>query len=185
MWSVFQWGRSALTGTNGSQKEQGLGYKAGGVKLLIHCFSNSFVLTEIATWGRALSWFLAAHNKAHPSDPTKYRALPSRHGYSTLPLIWLVGRVSHIIFCAWGCHNGSIFHHQQQSDAKMTSFCGVPAAFWTCITAFQRLLAWVHVEPNFLAFECIRLLLNFWNGCSSDSQKFCELFLCLGTIFIE
>ena len=42
----------------------------------------------------------------------------------------------------------------------MTSFCGVPAAFRTCQTALQRLSAWVHVEPNFLAFECIRLLLN-------------------------
>ena len=60
-------------------------------------------------------WFnpvLAAHNTAHPSDPTKYRALPSRHGYSALPLIWLVDQVSHMIFCAWGCLNGSIFHHQ-------------------------------------------------------------------------
>ena len=42
----------------------------------------------------------------------------------------------------------------------MTSFCGVQAAFQTCKTAFQRVSAWVHVEPNFLAFECIRLLLN-------------------------
>ena len=42
----------------------------------------------------------------------------------------------------------------------MTSFCGVPVAFRTWKTAFQRLSAWVHVEPNFLAFECIRLLLN-------------------------
>ena len=42
----------------------------------------------------------------------------------------------------------------------MSSFCGVPAAFRTCKTAFQRLSAWVHVEPNFLALECIRLLLN-------------------------
>ena len=42
----------------------------------------------------------------------------------------------------------------------MTSFCGVPAAFRTCKTAIQRLSTWVHVEPNFLAFECIRLLLN-------------------------
>ena len=42
----------------------------------------------------------------------------------------------------------------------MTSFCGVPAAFRTCKTAFQRLSAWVHVKPNFLAFECIWLLLN-------------------------
>ena len=41
MWTVFQWGRSASTGTNGSQKGQGLGYKAGGVKLPIHCFPNS------------------------------------------------------------------------------------------------------------------------------------------------
>ena len=38
MWTVFQWGRSASTGTNGSQKGQGMGYKAGGVKLPIHCF---------------------------------------------------------------------------------------------------------------------------------------------------
>ena len=56
MWTVFQWGRSASTGTNGSQKGQGLGYKAGGVKLPIHCFPNSS-LTGIATWGRALSWW--------------------------------------------------------------------------------------------------------------------------------
>ena len=42
----------------------------------------------------------------------------------------------------------------------MTSFCGVPAAFRTCRTAFQCLSAWVHVEPNSLAFECTRLLLN-------------------------
>ena len=41
MWTVFQWGRSASTGTNDSQKGQGLGYKAGGVKLPIHCFPNS------------------------------------------------------------------------------------------------------------------------------------------------
>ena len=38
MYTVFQWGRSASTGTNGSQKGQGLSYKAGGVKLPIHCF---------------------------------------------------------------------------------------------------------------------------------------------------
>ena len=38
MWTVFQWGRSASTETNGSQKEQGLGYKAGRVKLPIHWF---------------------------------------------------------------------------------------------------------------------------------------------------
>ena len=42
----------------------------------------------------------------------------------------------------------------------MTSFCDVPAGFQTCKTTFQRLSTWVHVEPNFLAFECIRLLLN-------------------------
>ena len=54
----------------------------------------------------------------------------------------------------------------------MTSVCGVPAAIRTCKTAFHRLSAWVHVEPNFLAFECIRLLLNVWNGCLSDSQRF-------------
>ena len=42
----------------------------------------------------------------------------------------------------------------------MTSFYGVLAAFRTCKTTFQRLSAWVHVEPNNLAFECIRLLLN-------------------------
>ena len=42
----------------------------------------------------------------------------------------------------------------------MTSFCGVPAAFRTCKTAFQCLSAWVRPEPYFLAFECIRLLLN-------------------------
>ena len=41
MWTVFQSGRSASTGTNGSQKGQGLGYKAGGVKLPIHRFPNS------------------------------------------------------------------------------------------------------------------------------------------------
>ena len=41
MWTVFQWGRSASTWANGSQKGQGLGYKAGGVKLPIHCFPNS------------------------------------------------------------------------------------------------------------------------------------------------
>ena len=41
MWTVFQWGRSASTGTNGSQKMQGLGYKGGGVKHRIHCFPNS------------------------------------------------------------------------------------------------------------------------------------------------
>ena len=39
-----------------------------------------------------------AHNTVHPSDPIKYRALPSRHGYSGLPLIWLVGRVLHMLF---------------------------------------------------------------------------------------
>ena len=44
---------------------------------------------------------LAAHNTARPSNPTKYRALPWRHGYSALLLIWLVGRVSHMIFRAW------------------------------------------------------------------------------------
>ena len=38
MWTVFQWRRSASTGTNGSQEGQGLGYKAGGEKLPIHCF---------------------------------------------------------------------------------------------------------------------------------------------------
>ena len=32
---------SATTGSNGSQKGQGLGYKAGEVKLPIHCFPNS------------------------------------------------------------------------------------------------------------------------------------------------
>ena len=42
----------------------------------------------------------------------------------------------------------------------MSSFFGFPEAFLTCKTAFQRLSAWVHMEPNFLAFECIRLLLN-------------------------
>ena len=42
----------------------------------------------------------------------------------------------------------------------MTSFSGVPAAFRTCKTTFQRLSASVHVEPNFLAFQYIRLLLN-------------------------
>ena len=41
MWTVLQWGRSASTGTNGNQKGQGLGYKAGGVRLPIHCFPNS------------------------------------------------------------------------------------------------------------------------------------------------
>ena len=51
---------------------------------------------------RSPLWFhpvLATHNAAYPSDPTKYRALPSRYGYSALPLIWLVVRVSHMIFC--------------------------------------------------------------------------------------
>ena len=38
MWTVFMWGHSASIGTNGSQNGQGLGYKAGGVKLPIHCF---------------------------------------------------------------------------------------------------------------------------------------------------
>ena len=61
-------------------------------------------LNGLIVFGSVLHWWfypvLAAHNTAHPSDPTKYRALPWRHGYSALPLIWLVGRVSHMIFCA-------------------------------------------------------------------------------------
>ena len=39
----------------------------------------------------------------------------------------------------------------------MTSFCGVSAAFRTCKTAFERLSAWVHMEPNFLAFELLNV----------------------------
>ena len=44
MWTVFQWGRSASTGRNGSQKGQGLGYKAGGVKRHIHMMVENVLL---------------------------------------------------------------------------------------------------------------------------------------------
>ena len=70
----------------------------------------------LIVFGSVLHWcfypVLAAHNTADPSDPTKYSALHPRHGYSAMLLIWLVGRVSHMIFCAWGYRNGSSFHHQ-------------------------------------------------------------------------
>ena len=79
-------------------------------------FRLFFSSNGLIVFGSVLHWrfhpILADHNTAHPSDPTKYRALPSRHGYSAVLLIWLVGRVAHMIFCAWGYRNGSIFHHQ-------------------------------------------------------------------------
>ena len=51
-------------------------------------------------YSRRFSAIALFNNTAHPSNPTKYRALPLRHGYSALPLIWLVNRVSHMIVCA-------------------------------------------------------------------------------------
>ena len=38
--------------------------------------------------------------------------IPCRYGYSSLALIWLVGRASHMTFCAWGYRNVSIFYNQ-------------------------------------------------------------------------
>ena len=82
-WTVFQWGRSASTGTNGSQKS----HIRNSHKWLLLSSNRLIVFSSVLHW--CFHPVLAAHNTAHPSDPTKYRALPSRHGYSALPFIWM------------------------------------------------------------------------------------------------
>ena len=46
------------------------------------------------------------------------------------------------------------------AGAQTTSLCCVQAAFLTCIIIFQRLLALIHMTPDFLAFQYNRLLLE-------------------------
>ena len=58
----------------------------------------------------------------------------------------------------------------------------------SCINNFLiKNIYWVYnlIRPVFFSSKFERLFKkNMYNGCLSDSQRFCELFLCLATILI-
>ena len=70
------------------------------------------------------------------------------------------GQVVPMISSILGHHSESIFYHQRLYGAENPFFYAWQAAFHIWKINFQRILASVHMEPNFLVFESFPMILN-------------------------
>lgn len=137
-------------------------------------FRHSLTSIRWVVFGSVLrEWFhlvLKAHNRARLSNLTKYKVLSSNYGYLTLPLIWPVSLILHIIFCIYVHRNESLFNQQSQSDDKTISF----SSFLTCKILFLSVLASIRMIPNFFYVshlkEFSRTLLSFWNSFTKKKK---------------
>lgn len=100
------------------------------------------------------------NSSATISDLTKNRALLWRHRYSACRWFGWLAKIITYYFLYLGLFYWISFELPVTNRWKSDFFCNIQAVFLTCKFVFQHLFAYIRVTPNFLACECMRLLLN-------------------------